>query len=434
LGTSHGKYSQTIDVGYTTTASVSNLTAGETYFFVVSAYNSVGDSLPSNEVSFTPSSATAPRNPGDSRVFLGNTRVLPLADQGYENLLVAQKTALRQSATLESMSVYVVEAAGSLKLGVYDASGEGGTPGKLVGGTGVFVPHAGWNTVEAAYQVRMGPGIYWIAYWANNNGLVLAKAKSGVSYYYRITFDWLFPKIFHLTLATRDRVNWSLYATLKASPFQATIPPPANPPPMVSYTTNFRLLENPISENGNWVNGGVEGISWTNVRTTGGMAVGTMPGNGYSYSDSTAVLTGTWGPNQTSQAVVVTGNQNVSAVEEAELRLRTTIKPRSITGYEICFRNAAPEGYVVIVRWNGPPGSFTTLASENGAYQGIRNGDVIKASMVGGTITAYINGVLVCQATDSTFTSGSPGIGFLLDGATGINANYGFSSFSATSD
>ena len=191
-------------------------------------------------------------------------------------------------------------------------------------------------------------------------------------------------------------------------------------------------MENPISENGNWINGGVQGISWTSVRTTGGMAVGTMPGNGYQYADSTAVLKGAWGPNQTAQAVVVTGNQNVSAVEEVELRLRTTINPGSITGYEICFRNAAPGGYVEIVRWNGPLGNFTALASENNAYQGVRNGDVVKASMMGGTITAYVNGVVVCQATDSTFTSGSPGIGFLLDGATGINANYGFSSFSAT--
>jgi len=33
-------------------ATVSNLTAGQIYFFVVTAYNAVGESLPSNEVSF----------------------------------------------------------------------------------------------------------------------------------------------------------------------------------------------------------------------------------------------------------------------------------------------------------------------------------------------------------------------------------------------
>src|SRR5207344_3173850 len=109
-------------------------------------------------------------------------------------------------------------------------------------------------------------------------------------------------------------------------------PVAGNPGAGGSYSTNFSLMENPISESGRWINGGVQGIDWTNVRTTGGMAVGTMPGNGYQYADSTAVLTGNWGPDQTAQAVVVTGNQNISAVEEVELRLRTTIVPHSITG------------------------------------------------------------------------------------------------------
>jgi hypothetical protein len=201
-----------------------------------------------------------------------------------------------------------------------------------------------------------------------------------------------------------------------------------------TYTSNFPSTENPISDSGRWINGGAQGIDWTDVRTTGGIAVGTMPGNGYQYADSTAVLKGAWGPDQTAQAVVVTGNQNISAVEEVELRLRTTINPHSITGYEITFRNAAPGGYVAIVRWNGPLGSFASLASGNNSYHGISNGDVVKASIVGNTITAYVNGVVVSQATDATFTNGSPGIGFDLDGATGINANYGFSSFNATSN
>ena len=39
-GTSSGNYSNTIDVGNTTTATVSNLTPGQIYYFVVTAYNS----------------------------------------------------------------------------------------------------------------------------------------------------------------------------------------------------------------------------------------------------------------------------------------------------------------------------------------------------------------------------------------------------------
>jgi Domain of unknown function (DUF4082)/Fibronectin type III domain len=52
-GTSSGSYAQTGDVGTNTTATVSNLTAGQTYYFAVTAYNSTGlESQPSNEVSF----------------------------------------------------------------------------------------------------------------------------------------------------------------------------------------------------------------------------------------------------------------------------------------------------------------------------------------------------------------------------------------------
>jgi hypothetical protein len=72
-----------------------------------------------------------------------------------------------------------------------------------------------------------------------------------------------------------------------------------------TYTTNFPLLENPIYEQGAWISGGVAGINWTNVRTTPGIALGTMPGNASGdaqYADSTAVLAGTWGPDQTAQA------------------------------------------------------------------------------------------------------------------------------------
>ena len=38
------------------------------------------------------------------------------------------------------------------------------------------------------------------------------------------------------------------------------------------------------------------------------------------------------------------------------------------------------------------------------------------------------------QVTDNTYTSGSPGIGFFLQGASGLMLNYGFSNFTATID
>jgi hypothetical protein len=53
-GTSSGTYTQTLDVGNRTTATISNLTAGAIYHFVVSAYDTAGvESAYSNEVVFT---------------------------------------------------------------------------------------------------------------------------------------------------------------------------------------------------------------------------------------------------------------------------------------------------------------------------------------------------------------------------------------------
>jgi len=51
-GTASGNYTQIQDVENATVATVSNLTPEQVYFFCVTAYNAVGESPPSNEVSF----------------------------------------------------------------------------------------------------------------------------------------------------------------------------------------------------------------------------------------------------------------------------------------------------------------------------------------------------------------------------------------------
>jgi chitodextrinase len=198
------------------------------------------------------------------------------------------------------------------------------------------------------------------------------------------------------------------------------------------YSTTFPLTENPISEGGNWINGKANGIDWGDVQTTPGLAFGTNSGG---YADSTALLSGNWGPNQMAQATVHSVNQTDSLYEEVELRLRSTISAHSNTGYEINFRcSKTANAYSQVVRWNGPLGNFTYLMSNGGAQYGVTNKDVVKATMIGNVITVYINGVQIGQVTDNTYTSGSPGMGFYLSGATGVNANYGFSNYLASDE
>src|ERR1700729_3247334 len=61
--------------------------------------------------------------------------------------------------------------------------------------------------------------------------------------------------------------------------------------PHATYTTNFPLTENPISEGGKWINGQKDGVDWTDVRTTPGLAFGTEIGGNRreleKYDDST---------------------------------------------------------------------------------------------------------------------------------------------------
>jgi hypothetical protein len=203
------------------------------------------------------------------------------------------------------------------------------------------------------------------------------------------------------------------------------------------YTTAFPLSENPISEGANWISGQAVGLDWHDVSTTPGLAIGHQSGS--SYTDGTALLTGAWGPTQTVEAVVHTVNPKESCYQEVEMRLRSNLTAHSCTGYEISFKaTKSASAYLIIVRWNGPVGDFTYLKNLTGAQYGIAEGDTVKATIVGDVITAYLKGVAVGTATDPTYTTGNPGMGFNLEtsdaSCIGTNGDYGFTRFTAMSD
>jgi Calx-beta domain len=201
-----------------------------------------------------------------------------------------------------------------------------------------------------------------------------------------------------------------------------------------TYTTTFPFTENPLSENGRWIGGETAGLAWSDFQSVPGLAFGKQPGTSLDvYDDAIALLTGSWGPNQTVAATVRTVNQNDSIFEELELRLRSTLIANRSTGYECLFSaRSSSNAYVQIVRWNGAFGDFTLLDGRGGPGMALRNGDTIACTISGSTITAYINGVQKLQVVDSTFSSGNPGIGHFLQNAAGVNGDYGFTSFTAS--
>lgn len=219
----------------------------------------------------------------------------------------------------------------------------------------------------------------------------------------------------------------------------AADPPGTAPATHGPYSTDFPKAETPLSEGGRWLNGKTDGLDWTDVHTTPGFAFGTEYGGRrpapQKYDDTTALLKGAWGPDQTVQATVRSVNpvDDGSANEEVELRLRSTIAPHSCTGYEVMFRcTKAANAYCNVARWEGPLGKYSMLKENYGSQFGVKTGDVVKASMIGNVLTVWINGVQVTQLTDDMFKSGNPGIGFYLEGPTGVMGDYGFTDFMAT--
>ena len=199
-------------------------------------------------------------------------------------------------------------------------------------------------------------------------------------------------------------------------------PKPTHP---ATYSTRFPLTENPISDNGHWINGKTTALDWGDVSTTPGLAIGHAgPAR---YADATALLTGTWGPDQSAEATVYAGKTFGSP--EVELRLRSSLSAHVATGYEISnsVSNEA-SAYLIIVRWNGRLADFTYLANLHGQEYGVKTGDVVKATIVGNVITAFKNGVLLAQVTDKSYATGNPGMGF----NEGTNGDYGFTSFTAS--
>jgi hypothetical protein len=147
-------------------------------------------------------------------VTIGERNTLPTADDGNGNLLFAQSANLAQSATIQSLSFYVTNAAGNLRLGIYDATGPGGGPGAKKAETQQITPITGWNTSNVVTPVLLPSGVYWLAYLPSSNSLAFRKTDdaTSTSRWYPVTFG-VMPATFS-TMPNASASHWSFYATL----------------------------------------------------------------------------------------------------------------------------------------------------------------------------------------------------------------------------
>lgn len=123
-----------------------------------------------------------------------------------------QDATLANSGTLQSISFYVAYAAGNLRMGLYDATGAGGGPGKLIAQTGSFRPVVGWNT-QTLTNVAIPAGNYWLAYTPSQNALTFTVERDHGRCWWANRAYQAMPAIFPRVVG-KDECHWGFYVTL----------------------------------------------------------------------------------------------------------------------------------------------------------------------------------------------------------------------------
>ena len=203
-------------------------------------------------------------------------------------------------------------------------------------------------------------------------------------------------------------------------------------PLVSSFFADFSLTENPISQGGKFRTGGVTGF-YKDPRSIGGKcyAASTV---GADYDDCLGQLQnhGIGANQRASLTVFRQGGYTSGDTHEFALYLRLVIGASLVRGYE-CLMNEQ-DGFQ-IVRWEGiSQGSdnFNTGISVSGSGPGhLVTGDVIVFEGIGSNFRVLKNAVEVASFTDSTWTTGNPGLGFFVRPTGNTPENFCISAWSA---
>jgi len=137
----------------------------------------------------------------------GETSVLTGIDGDNAGFIVEQDAVLGQAGTLKTLSFYVLNPVGQLRLGVYDAAGG------IIVQTAAFTPVAGWNT-QPVGNVSIAAGSYMLAYEQSNNNLSFPVNQSSGRCRLAARAFGAMPTTFPTAIVTDNPCHWSFYATL----------------------------------------------------------------------------------------------------------------------------------------------------------------------------------------------------------------------------
>jgi hypothetical protein len=298
---------------------------------------------------------------------------------GDANLLFAQSAALSQTATIQSLSIYVAAGTGNLILGIYADNGSG-APGALQAQTASFSVAAGWNTANVTAPVSLQLGTYWIAWLTNSNTLNIPGVTTGTDAYYAFSFGSL-PSTFS-GAATIETAHRSLYATLNTSVSQS-----------------------------------ISSVSLSNSSFVGGSPSGTVVGAiNVAMSPSSPAFAGSLSLSTTQGGCTASNGANNSSfvISGNNLVTNRTVAPGS---YAVCIL-ATQAGAT-----NSPLGQATTIT----ASQSISSVSLSNASFVGGSPSGTVVGTInVAMSPSSAAFSGSLSLSTTQGGCNATNgANNG---------
>ena len=192
------------------------------------------------------------------------------------------------------------------------------------------------------------------------------------------------------------------------TPAPAPVPVPAPAPaPTPIPTPTPTPVSGVVTDNFNRVDANKLGLNWISVYGGNATLTGGIQGiktnkayaDGATYGHSAAYWSANnFNSNQYSQAKIESLSSTLAFVG---VRMSGAKGAASGSGYE---------GYLngKIMKMS-PNGVYTQLAASVG---GGASGDILKLTAIGNIITLYRSGVQISTATDSTYTTGSPGIGW----------------------
>ena len=180
-------------------------------------------------------------------------------------------------------------------------------------------------------------------------------------------------------------------------------------PPMNVYDSFTRANGSLQSGNANW------------TVTTGGVKVINNVAVGASGSQNMAVYNGVSFPTDDQSARITVGqNGNVGG------NIRVIVRGSATANTSYFIDYAGTSTTLSIAKFVA--GTFTPLVTSS-AFAALSTGDTLEINAQGTTLTAYVNGKQVAQATDASIASGFPGIGFFAAQATNtisdFSASYG---------